>query len=100
MLTDYALVQPEVFIFLAHPGTLVENADGWHHRDRRLRYEVGSNIARSLDELRALLAVCDREARAVIDPRKGVNVQETIRVMEVALQLGFEVSFAGTQEQD
>lgn len=94
-------MKPAVLILLAAPGELVLEADGWRHVGRAVRYEVGRHTARNLEELARLLEPYRREEGATIDPRKGVNVQDAIHVMERLQQLGFaQIAFAGTTEND
>lgn len=94
-------MKPAVLIFLAKPGELVLEADGWRREGRAVRYEVGRHTARNLEELARLLEPYRRQEGATIDPRKGVNVQDTINVMESLRRLGFDaVEFAGTTEND
>lgn len=63
--------------------------------------EAGRHEAHSLDELARLLRPYQRDGGATIDPRQGVNVQETVDVMERMRRLGFaEIAFAGTMEND
>lgn len=69
---------------------------------RRLRYEVGAHSFRSLPQLSAYLQTLDsRNIPVTLDPRKGVIVQEVVRVLDTVLQHDFEkVQFAGTFEND
>jgi len=84
--------QQRIIILVADPNP----------ESRRVRYEVGERSFRSLVQLSSHLQTLDaRRIPVTLDPRRGVIVQEVLRVLDVVLQHDFErIYFAGTLERD
>lgn len=94
-----------IVILVSEPGTLIDdpkNKGLQTYSGRSVRYEVGTSVLRSLEDLESSLTKYDKEEQPVtIDPRKGIINADVMLVLDVVLRLGFrKVSFAGTFESD
>lgn len=94
-----------IIMMVSEPGQLVDDRSlkGLQtYEGRAVRYEVGTSVYRSVDDLEAALAKYDKEEQPVtIDPRKGIINEDVMLVLDAVLRLKFKkVSFAGTFEND
>jgi len=94
-----------VILLVSDPGTLGpddKNKGLQKYTGRKVRYEVGTQTYRSLEDLQSFLAIQDKEETPVtIDPRKGIINEDVMLVLDVIIREKFEkVSFAGTFEND
>lgn len=94
-----------VILLVSDPGTLAqdpENRNLQKYSGRKVRYEVGTQVFRSLEDLQGFLAMQNKEETPVtLDPRKGIINEDVMVVLDVIIREKFEkVSFAGTFEND
>lgn len=94
-----------VILLVSDPGTLGKDPDNrflQKYTGRKVRYEVGTQVFRSLEDLQGFLAIQNKaETPVTIDPRKGVINEDVMVVLDVIIREKFEkVSFAGTFEND
>jgi biopolymer transport protein ExbD len=94
-----------VILLVSDPGTLgpdEKNPNLKKYTGRKVRYEVGTQTFRSIDELQRYLAIQDKaETPVTLDPRKGIINEDVMIVLDVIIREKFEkVSFAGTFENE
>lgn len=72
--------------------------------DREVTYSVGPRTTQDLGELRARLSEffrADPEQPATIDPYPGTVYEDVIKVLDVAVELGYEdITFVGARPDD
>lgn len=100
----------DILMFVSDPGTLIDelNDSGRpnglkHYEGRKVRYEIGTQVFRTVDDLERYLAtVKDKDETPVtIDPRKEIINEDVMRVLDAVIRQRFKkVSFAGTQENE
>lgn len=94
-----------VILLVSDPGTLGKdpaNKNLQKFSGRKIRYEVGTQVFRNLEDLEGFLAMQDKAVTPVtLDPRKGIINEDVMLVLDVIIREKFEkVSFAGTFEND
>lgn len=94
-----------IIMLVSDPGTLgldPNNKNLRQYTGRQVRYEVGTQIYRSLPDLQNYLAIQDKEETPVtLDPRQGIINEDVMLVLDVIIREKFaKVSFAGTFEND
>lgn len=94
-----------IIMMVSEPGQLIDDPKNKHlqiFQGRRVRYEIGTQVYRTVDELESALTPYDKKEQPVtIDPRKGVINDDVMLVLDAVLRQKFEkVSFAGTFEAD
>ena len=94
-----------VIMMVSEPGELVDDKK-WQglqvYQGREIRYEVGTQVFRTIKDLEDALTPYDKKEQPVtIDPRKGIINEDVMVVLDVILRLQFaQVSFAGSYENE
>lgn len=95
-----------IIMMVSDPGQLVDDQKNkglqTYDANRKVRYEIGTQVYRSVADLEAALTPYDKAEQPItIDPRKGIINEDVMLVLDAVLRLKFEkVSFAGTFEND
>jgi len=94
-----------VILLVSDPGKLDKDKKDpklVKYYDRKIRYEVGTQVYRSLTDLQAFLAMQNKEETPItIDPRMGIINEDVMQVLDVVIREKFaKVSFAGTFENE
>ena len=94
-----------VVLLVTEPGTLTKdekNKNLKRYEGRKLKYEVGTQVFRTVAELESFLATQDKDETPItLDPRKGVINEDVMYVLDAIIRQHFKkVSFAGTFENE
>lgn len=101
----------DIRLLVADPGTLEDEINRQTgkknglkvYTNRRVRYEVGTQTFRTIEELeRYLVTVNDKDETPVtIDPKENIINEDVMKVLDAVIRQKFQkVSFAGTQENE
>lgn len=101
----------DILLMISDPGQLVDDVNPENgkpnglkvYKNRVVRYEVGTQVFRSIEDLERFLAtVADKDETPVtLDPRKDIINEDVMKVLDAVIRQKFKkVSFAGTQENE
>lgn len=94
-----------IILLVSDPGTLGKDSKNpklQEYSGRKIRYELGTQVFRNVEDLQAFLSMQNKaETPITLDPRKGIINEDVMVVLDVIIREKFEkVSFAGTFEND
>ena len=99
----------DILLLVSKPGELVDEVVNGKpnglktYVGREIRYEVGTQVFRSVADLERFLAtVADKvETPVTLDPRKDIVNEDVMNVLDAVIRQKFQkVSFAGTQKNE